>query len=1036
VAGQSIIFDFLSRGAAALSRDFRSIGTDSALSSRGVKTLQGVIEKLGAKSDRTAAESKILAGALRQTGDASATAAAKMVVADAAVRRLGDAMQDSQKKTGGLRKALKGLSINPGLAGPILALTPAIATLGGVAAGAAAGLAGAFAAGGIALGTFGAVAKPVLTDAKTAADAVGKAQDTYNATIKAGVPVVQAQATLQAANARAQLAYNTALAGGAKPAQALAAYHAALARNQLAYNTATNAGTFNAKAYAAEQAAIGKAYAGLSPQQIALSKQLGAMADSWDKVKAAQTPVVAGALQPWLQSVTSLTKQMGPVVAATAAVIGSLGSQFNAIVTSKSFTTFRDFIANTGSRAVGAAGNAMLGLIQGFITLLPKFQPLIQQAVTWLGNLGPAIEKWASSKKTADDITAFMAWFKANGPVVGGLLTNIGLALKALAPGLTAGGVAEVQIMSNFFAFIAKLPPDLAKPLTEVAASLLILNKLGVVKVGIQLTGLAQGSLLAGAGAAGGPLALAGAAIGAGFILSVKNAIQAGWQGVLKILPSIFGGIGGILNLSATGWTNAILDHFATPIRAMWANLGHFLASSFDVTRAQVAAIAANLWHQVVGSFDQTRAQVTGIWNTVWNNTVTRAANGVRDVITWFNNLRAGAALAWSQISSQAAAAWNTIWANTVTRAANGVRAVITWFGNLRAGAATAMSLLSSAVAGTWNTIWANTISRVSNGVTSVVNFFRGLPGKITAALGAAGTVLTNWGKGVINGLLSGMTSVINSVWTFIKGIPGKILSFLGIKSPPQWAIDAGVHIMNGIGIGMTQARSALSKATSSIASFVSNLVNAPGSGVSRWIPLVQQALKMEGLDPGLLRNVLIQMQSESGGNPNIWNTTDINAQHGTPSGGLMQVIGPTFAAYHWPGTSNNLLDPLANIAAALNYARHRYGPSLMSGGMGIGSGHGYAYGTASAAPGWAWVGERGPELLRFRGGEQVAPYAGSGGGQDGLIAELRALRAELRQLTGVAAAIPASTGRHVGGAINGSAGAASFRGRYPTGGA
>ncbi|WGH91451.1 tape measure protein [Auritidibacter ignavus] len=32
----------------------------------------------------------------------------------------------------------------------------------------------------------------------------------------------------------------------------------------------------------------------------------------------------------------------------------------------------------------------------------------------------------------------------------------------------------------------------------------------------------------------------------------------------------------------------------------------------------------------------------------------------------------------------------------------------------------------------------------------------------------------------------------------------------------------------------------------------------------------------------------------------------------------------------------------------------------------------GYADGTSSAVPGWAWVGERGPELLKFRGGETV----------------------------------------------------------------
>lgn len=49
--------------------------------------------------------------------------------------------------------------------------------------------------------------------------------------------------------------------------------------------------------------------------------------------------------------------------------------------------------------------------------------------------------------------------------------------------------------------------------------------------------------------------------------------------------------------------------------------------------------------------------------------------------------------------------------------------------------------------------------------------------------------------------------------------------------------------------------------------------------------------------------------------------------------------------------------------------------------------GIGYAGGTRSAAPGLAWVGERGPELVRFRGGEQVIPagvaaaLTGGGGG-------------------------------------------------------
>jgi SLT domain-containing protein len=313
---------------------------------------------------------------------------------------------------------------------------------------------------------------------------------------------------------------------------------------------------------------------------------------------------------------------------------------------------------------------------------------------------------------------------------------------------------------------------------------------------------------------------------------------------------------------------------------------------------------------------------------------------------------------------------WRSVW-NTIQSIVSGARnTIVNTFNGLR-----------NSISSIWNSIWANTVSRVENGISSVVSFIRGLPGKMLNALGNAGSVLAGWGRGVLNGLLAGVKAVWNSVLNFFKGIPGDILHALGIHSPPDWAIDAGKHIMNGIGIGMTAAKGVVKKATSAIAS----AITGHGEGVTKWIPLISQALKMEGLDSGLLRNVLYQMQTESGGNPLAQNNTDINAAHGDPSRGLMQVIGSTFDAYHWPGTSWNIFDPLANIAAALNYAKHTYGSSLMSGGMGIGSGHGYAAGGPEGS-GWSVVGEMGRELVKLPPGSQVYPHAnanammGSGG--------------------------------------------------------
>lgn len=136
-----------------------------------------------------------------------------------------------------------------------------------------------------------------------------------------------------------------------------------------------------------------------------------------------------------------------------------------------------------------------------------------------------------------------------------------------------------------------------------------------------------------------------------------------------------------------------------------------------------------------------------------------------------------------------------------------------------------------------------------------------------------------------------------------------------------------------------------------------------------RWSGRMTQALSMKGqFGPGRLKWGLDRLMQESGGDPNAVNNWDSNARRGTPSKGLMQVIDPTFRAFAEPGYSSNIFDPLSNILASINYTLDRYG-SLKKGWTRAG---GYELGTASASPGWHMVGEAGPELVKFRGGERV----------------------------------------------------------------
>ncbi|MEV6279639.1 transglycosylase SLT domain-containing protein [Nocardia sp. NPDC051832] len=85
---------------------------------------------------------------------------------------------------------------------------------------------------------------------------------------------------------------------------------------------------------------------------------------------------------------------------------------------------------------------------------------------------------------------------------------------------------------------------------------------------------------------------------------------------------------------------------------------------------------------------------------------------------------------------------------------------------------------------------------------------------------------------------------------------------------------------------------------------------------------VVLKANKIPATYEGIHKNIL----RESAGKPDAINQWDSNAAIGIPSKGLLQVIDPTFQEFHVPGTSNDIWDPVANIAAACNYAAHRYG--------------------------------------------------------------------------------------------------------------
>ncbi|OFK66588.1 hypothetical protein HMPREF2806_09565 [Corynebacterium sp. HMSC076G08] len=158
----------------------------------------------------------------------------------------------------------------------------------------------------------------------------------------------------------------------------------------------------------------------------------------------------------------------------------------------------------------------------------------------------------------------------------------------------------------------------------------------------------------------------------------------------------------------------------------------------------------------------------------------------------------------------------------------------------------------------------------------------------------------------------------INMVKRLWDGFINKIGDFPGADKFGEWGklpgamakklIDAAWNFVSG-------------KAAKEEAAFQGD----PGTGVEQWRPMVEAVLKDKGFPLSLANSVLRRMNQESGGNSRAINDWDINAQRGTPSKGLMQVIDPTFQAHKDPGY-DNIWDPEANLRASMNYAVATYG--------------------------------------------------------------------------------------------------------------
>ncbi|RPE44168.1 TP901 family phage tail tape measure protein [Streptomyces sp. Ag109_O5-1] len=269
----------------------------------------------------------------------------------------------------------------------------------------------------------------------------------------------------------------------------------------------------------------------------------------------------------------------------------------------------------------------------------------------------------------------------------------------------------------------------------------------------------------------------------------------------------------------------------------------------------------------------------------------------------------------------------------------------------------------------------AATVSGFKSGAWSVA---KGIGGWFTShvqnptvgAFRGAGSWLYSKGQSVTSGLFSGLKQPWGAVQHWVSGVAGWIKAHKGpISLDRQLLHPAGVALMkgllSGLKVGFKDVGDFVYHIGDSVAGTVKGIASSIGLGNSSASGGAQQfaqvAMQAYGWGPAEWPALKALWNRESGWNPQATNPS--SGAYGIPQ--ALPASKMSSAGSDWRTNADT------QIRWGLGYIKSRYGSPTSAWAHETKVGW-YAKGTDGAAPGWAWVGERGPELVRFGGGETV----------------------------------------------------------------
>jgi phage-related protein len=558
-------------------------------------------------------------------------------------------------------------------------------------------------------------------------------------------------------------------------------------------------------------AQIKAAYDNLAPSEQRVVDGVRALTGAWSSFATQFKPAMFSMAAQGLQFMAQQIPLMTPLMQGMTASAQTLETRFIAAFNGPFWRTFMTTMAQIAGPVMTAMMTGFGNIIKGLAGMLQAFAPFAVGFATGFENMTARFANWAAQMGQSQGFKNFMAYVQAEMPAVLNFIGALWDALVSIAQAAAPIGSALLPALTgllNFITYLNTLNPNiLTFVLVLLGLGSVIVNLLGpilnIVKMFQLLAGAETGA--AAAGAAAQATMFWWVAIIIAIVAAIvycwthfegfRNVVKQVWEDVTKaaqaawpVLVNAFWNVVNWLKSTFGPAVSAVIDFVVqefNKFRDWWASNGPMIIQAMR-----------NIWNVIQIAFKAILVvigvvlmAIVATWNAVWPglqtilvavwNTIKGIISGAMDMIRGVIQVVCGLitgdwSAVWDGLGSIVSGAWGVIWA-IISGAWQVIVGLFQMLGGLLSPIWNAIwGGLTSAVSAVWGAI----TGAVSAGWNSIVNEFNLLGGVLSqiwnaiwAILGPPVTAFVQIIVALIQGFNTIMISIFTALWSGIMAI-------------------------------------------------------------------------------------------------------------------------------------------------------------------------------------------------------------------------------------------------------------------------